>query len=162
MSCGTCHNNPYRDAGAGITISKNGGTGRNTPHLYGTGLIEMIGLQLRLQALAIADTNHDGWISFEEMKKAPRCVIRNLPVGVEGEGESVEIDFGSFDDLEGKGFPSLNPLFYPVFVDQHGNLAVLIGIHADTQVHFRRIGIGVERFVDAKNRVTRGHFNGGK
>src|SRR5438067_216234 len=30
-SCAICHNTPYRDAGAGATIPKNGGTGRNTP-----------------------------------------------------------------------------------------------------------------------------------
>ena len=50
-SCGACHNVPYRDAGAGMTIAKNGGSGRNTPHVFGGGLVEMIGLQLRLQAL---------------------------------------------------------------------------------------------------------------
>src|ERR1700736_3654746 len=41
-SCGACHNVPYRDAGAGMTIPKNGGSGRNTPHLFGGGLIEVI------------------------------------------------------------------------------------------------------------------------
>ena len=30
-SCGICHNTPYRDGGAGATIPKNGGEGRNTP-----------------------------------------------------------------------------------------------------------------------------------
>src|SRR5262245_36049698 len=38
-SCGTCHNNPYRDGGAGATIPKNGSTGRNPPHMFGGGLI---------------------------------------------------------------------------------------------------------------------------
>jgi hypothetical protein len=117
-SCGACHNVPYRDAGAGMTMAKNGGQGRNTPHLFGGGLVEMIGLQMRLQALHLADTNRDGWISFEEMKKAPRCVIANLPAGVDG--ERVEIDLGSFDDLDGTGYPSLNPVFYPIFVDKNG------------------------------------------
>ena len=28
-SCGACHNVPYRDGGAGMTIPKNGGAGRN-------------------------------------------------------------------------------------------------------------------------------------
>ena len=116
-SCGACHNVPYRDAGAGMTIAKNGGEGRNTPHLFGGGLVEMIGLQIRLQALHIADTNRDGWISFEEAKNK-RCVIRNLPDGVSG--ESVEIDLGSFDDVDGNGYPDLNPLFYPIFVDKNG------------------------------------------
>jgi hypothetical protein len=115
-SCAICHNNPYRDGGAGANIAKNGGEGRNTPHLFGAGLVEMIGVQLRLQALALADTNRDGWISFAEMK-GKRCVIRNLPAGVEG--QAVEIDFGSFDD-RGDGLPDLNPLFNPIFVDSEG------------------------------------------
>ena len=65
-SCGACHNVPYRDGGAGMTIPKNGGSGRNTPHLFGGGLVEMIGLQMRLQALACADANRDGWVSLAE------------------------------------------------------------------------------------------------
>jgi hypothetical protein len=116
-SCGACHNVPYRDGGAGMTMAKNGGSGRNTPHMFGGGLVEMIGLQLRLQALAIADTNRDGWISLEEAK-GKRCVISNLPAGVDG--ERVTIDFGSFDDEDGDGYPDLNPVFHPIFVDKDG------------------------------------------
>jgi hypothetical protein len=116
-SCGMCHNVPYRDGGAGATIPKNGGTGRNTPHMFGAGLLEMIGMQMRLQALAIADTNRDGWISMEEAR-GKRCIIRNLPVGMDGEGH--DIDFGSFEDLDGDGYPDLNPIFYPIFVDANG------------------------------------------
>src|SRR3954451_6340021 len=73
-SCGACHNVPYRDAGAGMTIAKNGGTGRNSPHLFGGGLVEMIGEHLRRAALAIADDDRDGWISIAETK-GKRCVI---------------------------------------------------------------------------------------
>ncbi len=116
-SCGACHNVPYRDAGAGMTIAKNGGSGRNTPHLFGAGLLEMIGLQMRRQALAIADTNRDGWISMEEAK-GKRCLISNLPPGVPG--ERALIDFGSFEDADGDGYPDLNPVFYPIFVDKQG------------------------------------------
>ncbi|HEV3205004.1 MAG TPA: di-heme oxidoredictase family protein [Gemmataceae bacterium] len=116
-SCGACHNVPYRDAGAGMTISKNGGSGRNTPHLFGAGLMEMIGLQMRLEALAIADTNRDGWISFEEAK-GKRCLISNIPLSVTG--ERTVIDFGSFEDLDGDGYPDLNPVFFPLFVDKDG------------------------------------------
>src|SRR5438552_4643204 len=105
-SCAACHNVPYRDAGAGMTIAKNGGSGRNTPHMFGGGLMEMIGLQMRLQALAIADTNRDGWISFEEAK-GKRLILANLPPGTPGR---VEIDYGSFED-RGDGFPDLNPIF---------------------------------------------------
>src|SRR5204862_1956108 len=83
-SCAICHNTPYRDGGAGPTIAKNGGEGRNTPHMFGGGLVEMIGVQLRLQALAIADANRDGWISKEEARRK-RCVLSNLPAGVAGD-----------------------------------------------------------------------------
>lgn len=117
-SCGACHNVPYRDAGAGMTIAKNGGSGRNTPHMFGDGLVEMIGLQMRLQLLAIADSNRDGWISFEEMKTAKRAVLTNLPAGIGG--QRTELDYGSFDDADGNGYPDLNPLLYPIFVDRAG------------------------------------------
>jgi hypothetical protein len=116
-SCAVCHNTPYRDGGAGATIAKNGGTGRNTPHMFGGGLVEMIGQQIRLQAMAIADTNRDGWISPEEAK-GKRCVLYNLPEGVAG--ERVAIDLGSFEDLDGDGKPDLNPILNPIYVDQEG------------------------------------------
>src|SRR5205085_4520097 len=116
-SCAVCHNTPYRDGGAGATIAKNGGEGRNTPHMYGSGLVEMIGMEIRLQALAIADTNRDGWISLEEAK-GKRCILRNLPAGIAG--DATEIDYGSFEDLDGKRKPNLNPLFSPMYVDSHG------------------------------------------
>jgi len=114
-SCGSCHNNPYRDAGAGMTISKNGATGRNTPHLFGGGLVEMIGLQIRLLAYDIADANRDGWISKEEAK-GKRLIVYNLP---EGDPDRVAIDLGSFEENE-YGMPGLNPLIYPVYVDKNG------------------------------------------
>lgn len=114
-ACGTCHNSPYRDGGAGATIPKNGATGRNTPHMFGGGLIEMIGQQVRLQAYAIADTNRDGWISKEEAK-GKRLIIHNLP---EGEPGRVAIDLGSFEEND-YGMPGLNPIMYPVYVDRNG------------------------------------------
>src|SRR5262245_27066666 len=116
-SCAICHNTPYRDGGAGATIPKNGGEGRNTPHMFGAGLVEMIGLQLRLQALALADDNRDGWISLEEAK-GKRCILTNLPDGIDG--ERVTIDYGSFEDLDGDGKPDLNPVFHPIYVDKNG------------------------------------------
>jgi hypothetical protein len=119
-SCAICHNTPYRDGGAGANIAKNGGEGRNTPHMFGAGLVEMIGLQLRLKALAIADTNRDGWISKEEMK-GKQCVIANRPLdAAAGEGDRHEIDYGSFDDANIDGRPDLNPVFNPIYVDKDG------------------------------------------
>jgi hypothetical protein len=116
-SCGICHNVPYRDGGAGANMPKNGGEGRNTPHMFGAGLVEMIGQHIRLQAMAIADTNRDGWISMEEAR-GKRCIITNLPNGVDG--ERTQIDLGSFEDLDGSGKPNLNPILNPIYVDKDG------------------------------------------
>ena len=109
-SCAVCHNTPYRDGGAGATIAKNGGEGRNTPHMFGAGLVEMIGAEIRLRALAIADTNRDGWVSLEEAK-GKRCIITDL---------DSKIDYGSFEDLDSDGKPDLNEVFNPIYVDRDG------------------------------------------
>src|SRR5262249_23123642 len=116
-SCAICHNTPYRDGGAGATMPKNGGEGRNTPHMFGAGLIEMIGQQIRLQALAIADTNRDGWISLEEAR-GKRCLTSNLPDGREGERPTIAS--GSCEALDGDGKPALTPVFTPIYVAREG------------------------------------------
>ncbi len=105
-SCAICHNTPYRDAGAGATIAKNGGSGRNTPHLFGAGIVEMIGELLETEAILLGDVNGDGWIAKEEAAE-DRCRIGG-------------IDYGSFGDEDGDGLPELNGVFYPVFVDAEG------------------------------------------
>jgi hypothetical protein len=115
-ACGLCHNVPWRDAGAGITISKNGGTGRNTPHLFGTGLVEMLGWQLRLDLLAAGDRNRDGFIGANE-SRGVRAIVYNLPPGRPGRRA---IDFGRFDDADGDGRPDLDPILHPIYVDRHG------------------------------------------
>lgn len=116
-SCALCHNNPYRDGGAGATIQKNGGSGRNTPHMFGTGLLEMIGMQMRLKALALVDANRDGWVSAEEAK-GKECILTNLPETIDG--QRTEIHYGSFEDKDNDGRPDLNPVFNPIFVDKDG------------------------------------------
>jgi hypothetical protein len=109
-SCAVCHNTPYRDGGSGATIPKNGGEGRNTPHMFGAGLVEMIGAEIRLRALAIADANRDGWVSSIEAKDK-RCVISD---------HDNRIDFGSFEDQNEDGKPDLNEVFNPIYVDKEG------------------------------------------
>lgn len=111
-SCAVCHNIPYRDAGAGATIAKNGGLGRTTPHLYGGGLMEMIGQQMRAEATRQADVNRDGWISLSEAK-GRRCIITPVP-------GAAPLDCGSFEDTNGDGWPDLDLIFHPVLVDSEG------------------------------------------
>jgi hypothetical protein len=45
---------------------------------------------------------------------------------------------------------------------QQRELAVLVGVHAHAEVHFRRVGVGVELLVQAEDGVTRSEFDGGK
>ena len=41
------------------------------------------------------------------------------------------IDYGSFDDLDGDGYPDLNPVFFPIFVDKDGKrLAAAGSLHS--------------------------------
>ncbi|MGI8601637.1 MAG: di-heme oxidoredictase family protein [Verrucomicrobiales bacterium] len=111
-SCATCHSNPYRDAGAGTTIAKNGGTGRNTPHLFGAGLLEMLGQQLRADLTKQADANRDGWISLEEAKNRRASIVPAFGAR--------RLDFGGFDDGNNDGRPDLNDVVWPIFVDEQG------------------------------------------
>jgi hypothetical protein len=108
-SCIACHNTPWRDLGAGTTIAKNAGSGRNTPHVFGGGVLEMLGLEIRQELMGIADTNGDGWISKEEAK-GKRAIVRNLAT----------VDFGWFEDRDGDGKPDLDTICYVWYVDAQG------------------------------------------
>ena len=134
-SCMMCHNVPFRDAGAGVTIPKNGGTGRNTPHLFGAGLVEMLGWQLRLQLLSLADKNRDGWIAKDEARGV-RAIVwsngvmeywshekRKTPTLHHSNTPSLHcyaVDFGRFDDANGDDKPDLNPALFIIYVDNKG------------------------------------------
>lgn len=109
-SCAMCHNTPWRDGGAGATIVKNSGAGRNTTHVFGGGLLEMIGAETRLRLLELADTNRDGWIGTDEAPATP-AVLR--------EGDYT-LDFGSFRADPKTHRPALNPVLYVWYVDASG------------------------------------------
>jgi hypothetical protein len=139
-SCMACHNTPYRDAGAGVTIPKNGGTGRNTPHLFGAGLIEMLGGELRLAALHIADDDRNGWIDLLEAKDK-RFVYHTAPSGDSDGGAG--LDFGRFDDHDLDGRPDLNQVFYIVYVDGRGRRIPWAGKLTDPGVKGYRLEVQV-------------------
>lgn len=115
-SCALCHNVPFRDAGAGATIFKNGGSGRNTPHVFGGGLVEMLGWQMRLKLLELGDLNRNGFIDKNESENV-RAVVSNLPLGEDG--EHISVDFGKFGaGTDGK--PALNSVCFVWYVDKNG------------------------------------------
>lgn len=116
VSCSSCHNLPYGNAGGGPNFSKDSGLGRNTPHYYGAGLIEMIALQTRTQVLEQADTNGDGWISVAEAQAAPAGNIHISPsVGAPA------IDMGNCKLSAGSvGRPKLNNVLRVYYVDASG------------------------------------------
>lgn len=116
-SCAACHNTPFGDAGAGPTISKNGPAGRNTPHLFGAGLVEMIGEEVRVRLLALADRNGDGFIGRGEADGVA-AVVANIPYGAPG--ERFDVDFGRFGDADGDGLPDLDSVCRVWFVDAAG------------------------------------------
>ena len=62
---------PSFDPGGGTNFSKDSGFGRNAPHYYGAGIVEMLAIQVRAEMMAVVDTNHDGWVSVSEAQAAP-------------------------------------------------------------------------------------------
>ncbi len=110
-SCAACHNVPWRDMGAGMTIQKNSGAGRNTTHLFGSGLVEMVGEEIRRQLLAQVDKDGDGHVSLAEARGRAR--VESSPGQV--------LDFGSFADEDDNGRPDLNPIVYVWYLDAEGH-----------------------------------------
>ena len=44
-SCLGCHNQPNGNPGGGANFAKDSGRGRNSPHYYGAGIVEMLAIQ---------------------------------------------------------------------------------------------------------------------
>jgi len=113
-SCLSCHSSPQGNPGGGQNLSKSGGRGRNAPHFYGAGLVEMLGLQLRTKVLLAVDANGNGWVSAAEGAAAGR--VRIVPI--EGAGA---IDYGDAALSEGRtGTPGLDEVFRVFYVDGAG------------------------------------------
>jgi|HubBroStandDraft_3_1064219.scaffolds.fasta_scaffold00306_6 hypothetical protein len=113
-SCGFCHSSPYREPGGGQTIGSTSAPGRNSPHFFGAGLVEMLGEQIRRQVLERYDANHNGVIDRAEVA-GPR------PVLIAPEPGAPPIDFG--DLAPGPdGVPRLNPLFRVWYLDARGRV----------------------------------------
>ena len=106
LSCLGCHNLPSGTPGGGTNFSKDSGFGRNAPHYFGAGVVEMLALQTREKILREVDLDGDGWVAAAEAQAAPpRALVSNVP------GEPA-LDFGTCR-LDGgtTGAPQLDPIF---------------------------------------------------
>lgn len=115
VSCLGCHNQPYGTPGGGASFAKDSGRGRNSPHYFGAGVVEMLALQVRREILSQADTNGDGWIDVKESLAAPAtCLVTPAP-------GAKPIDYGSLR-LDGgtTGAPSMDNIVRVWFVDADG------------------------------------------
>jgi hypothetical protein len=106
LSCLGCHNLPSGNPGGGTNFSKDSGFGRNAPHYFGAGIVEMLAIQIRQEILDQVDANADGWIGVQEAQAAPeKTLVSNTPSGR-------LLDFGSCRlDGGATGAPRLNHVF---------------------------------------------------
>ena len=105
--CAGCHNLPNGNAGGGPNFHKDSGFGRNTPHYYGAGIIEMLAIQARTQILQAVDTDASGWISVTEAQNSSA----NLTIytgASNARGYDPSVDYGSAQLSNGTtGTPAL-------------------------------------------------------
>lgn len=114
-SCSGCHNLPQGNPGGGVTFHKDSGKGRNSPHYYGAGIMEMLALQVRTEMLLQLDSNKDGWVSAAEANAAGSSVM------VQPAGGAPFIDYGDPSLSNGAtGSPALNNIFRVWYVDAQG------------------------------------------
>jgi di-heme oxidoreductase (putative peroxidase) len=111
-SCGMCHNVPFRTPGAGGNAVQPIGYGLNTPHLFGVGLVEMIGIQVRSEILAACDGNRNAFLDVPAETAGRRAKVEASP--------GVSVDFGPLEDLDGDGWPDLNRVIKVKLVDVRG------------------------------------------
>lgn len=114
-SCAGCHNLPQGNPGGGTNFHKDSGLGRQAPHYYGGGIVEMLALQVRAQMLWHLDSNRDGWVSSAEAQGGGRHVWVVPAPGAEA------IDYGDPRLSQGAtGQPRLNNIFRVWYVDAQG------------------------------------------
>ncbi|MEW6683912.1 MAG: di-heme oxidoredictase family protein [Nitrospirota bacterium] len=131
-SCGLCHGIPFREPGAGGNIPKGAGAGRNTPHFFGGGLVEMIGLQTRLKVLQACDPARRGFIRIKDIPDEP---VRIAPIP-----GAPPVEYGWCGDRNQDGAPDLNKVFRVWYVDEEGR-RVLADENGDGVINLRDLTV---------------------
>ncbi|MGA1533174.1 MAG: di-heme oxidoredictase family protein [Planctomycetota bacterium] len=113
-SCAGCHNLPNGNPGGGPNFHKDSGFGRNTPHYYGAGIVEMLAIQIREEILLQVDLDNNGWISSLEAQTSPAEI--EVPTGV-----GTKVRYGSPRlSAVATGTPQLNNVIRVWYVDADG------------------------------------------
>ncbi len=121
-SCINCHNVPFGEPGAGMTVLRDAVTTRSTPHLFGAGRLDLLAHLIGQELTKKVDVNKDGIISRNEAQGKADLTI----------GDEQVVSFGSFDDKNGDGFPDLDPVVAVWFVDGSGQQKIGASfLHAD-------------------------------
>lgn len=113
-SCIFCHSTPYREPGGGPNIGSTGGMGRNSVHFYGSGIVEMLGEQVRSLILERYDTNRNRVIDRAE-------VTGSRPVEIRPSTGAAPVSYGDLSPGE-DGIPRLNSVFRIWYLDAAGRL----------------------------------------
>ncbi len=114
-SCAGCHNLPQGNPGGGTTFHKDSGRGRQAPHYFGAGIVEMLALQVRAQILRQVDADRNGWIDAREAQAG------GAHAWVVPAPGAAAIDYGDPRlDHGATGRPQLNNIFRIWFVDALG------------------------------------------
>ena len=104
VSCSACHNIPYGTPGGAVSFAKDAGLGRQSPHYFGAGLMEMIAIQIRTDLLLQLDLNGDSWVDYAEAEAAPD------PIFVAATPDGPLINFGSAKIDPATNEPGLNQI----------------------------------------------------
>lgn len=112
-SCGLCHATPFAEPGSGPVIASTGPRGRDTPHFFGAGLVEMIGGKIRDAILETCDRSGRGFITKDVAVVGCRALVTPSP-GV------APIDFGDILP-DGFGIPRLNSAIRLWWVNAEGH-----------------------------------------
>ncbi len=118
--CAACHNLPNGNAGGGTNFHKDSGFGRNAPHYYGGGVVEMLAIQVRQQLLQAVDTDGDGWVSAAEAQSSP-AQLDVFTGSANSANYNAAVDYGTAQLSNGAtGQPGLNNIFRVWYVDANG------------------------------------------
>jgi hypothetical protein len=118
--CQGCHSTPPGQPGFGAAIGSTSPAGRRTTHMFGVGLVEMIGQQIRAEIARVCRLDPAAFVTRERARRGCRLRIPSAP----GQGA---IDFGDFQP-DAFGVPQVNATLRIWFVNAEGRPVAVSGL----------------------------------